>query len=152
MLHTFPRQFRIEDFASDPLPRAANSVLPPLTAADYLRLRREAAGITIEQAAARIAPRDMVDIAERLLRDLARPGTVARFTHTLLRISYAFPFDLGVYRLLAEQPADRHPSVCRGCGATAADDTGPLGDAVRMVSRTSCAACDHGALVKRVVR
>lgn len=138
MRHTFARQFRREDFPpAAPAPRAT-TVLPPLTPADYLRLRREAASVTIEEAATRIAPRDLVDVAERFLRDLERPGTVAKYTHTLQRISYAFPFNLAVYRQLAEQLADCHPRICRTCGVTASDDHGPLGDAVRMVSDTAC--------------
>lgn len=141
MRHAFAREFRAEDYATPP-----STVVPPLTPAGYLTLCRKRAGVTIEQAASRIAPRDMVDIAERLLRDLERPGTVAKRTHTLLRISYAFPLNVAVYRQLAEAPPERHPAVCRGCGLTAADNVEACGDAVRMVSATSCARCDEAPL------
>jgi transcriptional regulator with XRE-family HTH domain len=105
----------------------------PLTPSDYVRLRRKAAGITIEQAAERIGfalfmqrGRSSVKantLAEirALLRQLETPGVVARAYATIERLACGFPIDADVYRQLATASADQHPRICRGCGCSQND-------------------------------
>lgn len=90
-----------------------------LIPAAYLKLRRLAAGLSVEQVARRIAPRarDQAE-ATALIYLLETPGVRARHTETLIMLAKVFPFDPLVYRQLAEEPADRHPRVCRGCGCS----------------------------------
>ena len=98
------------------------SVLPPLTPAGYLRLCRAAAGLSIEQVVERIEPR----IAARsdvgmILRELERDGVKALSVNTLRPLLRAFPLDLEVYAQLRDEPADRHPRICRACGCSQND-------------------------------
>lgn len=139
MLHAFPRTF------SPPQHRqecAHASTFAPLTAADYIRLRREAAGLTIAQVAKKIAPspRDLA-AATGLVELIEQPGNVARRHNTLDRLQSAFPFDPDVYRQLATEPADRHPHVCRGCGCSEydTDDGHPVTFAC--ASDSACVRC-----------
>ena len=89
---------------------------PPIAPWEYIRMRRKAAGLTIEQAAKRF-----------YARDEHRAGVIANLTMfetpgvKVKRISdvdlkRAFPFDPEVYRQLVELPPDRHPTLCRVCG------------------------------------
>ncbi|MDQ2762108.1 MAG: hypothetical protein M3Y22_00990 [Pseudomonadota bacterium] len=97
----------------------ATTVPPPLKPAEYLSLRRKTAGLSIEQVAIAIAPRIFDRPAAcALIRMLETPGHTARYPRTLQRLARIFPFDAGVYRQLVEEPADRHPSVCRSCGCS----------------------------------
>ncbi len=100
-------------------PAPAEQLLPPLTAADYLRLRREAAKLSIPAVAARMAS-NSVDRgqAAEFLRLIEKPGTRVTRTDTLLRLQAIFPFDPAVYGQLIDEPADRHPQICRGCGCS----------------------------------
>ncbi|WCM29216.1 hypothetical protein NDN01_10155 [Sphingomonas sp. QA11] len=101
-----------------------------MTAAGYIRLRRLSAGFTVEQVAERLAPR-MRDRSEAiaLIRMLETDGARARHNATLSALARVFPFDLAVYRQLLDEPADRHPAICRGCGCTHWD---PCEDQQRM--------------------
>lgn len=94
-----------------------------MTANRYLRLRREAAGLTVQQAARRMfgADAEKAELAASLIRALETPGVRARVDLTLDRLSLAFPFDPDVYRQLAHDPAERHPHVCGGCGCSQND-------------------------------
>ena len=96
------------------------TAMPP---ARYLRLRREAAGLTRHEVARRLFGADQakVEIAVSLLASLETPGVRARVGQTLERLIVAFPFDADVYRQLANDPADSHPLVCAGCGCTQND-------------------------------
>lgn len=95
----------------------------PVTAARYLRLRREAAGLTIVQAARRMygADEGKVGLAADLIAALETPGVRARVDLTLDRLALAFPFDADVYRQLAHDPVERHPRVCIACGCSQDD-------------------------------
>ena len=95
------------------------TALPPLKPAQYLQLRREAAKLSIDDVATALAPR-IFDrpAAASLVRLLETPGFTARYGRTLQRLAKIFPFDPGVYRQLADEPADRHPRVCRSCGCS----------------------------------
>ena len=137
MAASFARIFQPEDFTPPP------PSLPPLTPAAYLALRRKASGLSVEEVARRLAKTpDAVPVAADLLRSLETPGVVAKLCHTLEHLRAAFAFEPEVYRQLQERPG-RHPNVCRSCGCTAWDEPEPFGDAVRMVSATSCARCDQ---------
>lgn len=94
----------------------------PMTPARYLQLRREAAGLSILQIAEHLAskPGD-VSLALSVIRSLEQPGIRARHRSTLDSLRRAFPFDIDVYRQLCEEPAERHPQICRGCGCSTYD-------------------------------
>lgn len=115
-MHAFPRTFFPPQSRQA---RVTRAVVAPLPAATYIRLRREAAGLSIEDVARRICghPRDLATATD-LVRMLEQPGNVARSNDTLDRLQAAFPFDPAVYRQLATEPADRHPRVCVGCGCS----------------------------------
>lgn len=123
MIHCNPTPRRSSPAASLPVDPVA------MTPALYLRLRREAAGLTVAQAARRMfgGNAEKVDLAASLIRALETPGVRARIDMTLERLVVAFPFDADVYRQLAHDPADRHPRVCGGCGCTQ-DDACVSGD------------------------
>lgn len=132
-------------FAARPSEAALSQVdtaLLPLTPADYVRLRREAAGLTIRQVAERIEPRIAVrgDIA-RLLAMLERPGASARTIHTLVPLKRAFPIDLEVYQQLRDTPAKHHPSVCRVCGCSQSDPCLTDDHSCCTLRHTSCSRC-----------
>lgn len=122
MLHFCPprpgRSGRPRSDPSGSVP-AADAALTP---AAYLRLRRCAAGLSIAAVAERIAPR----IADRsgaraLVALLETDGARARYAATLDRLAGAIPFHPAIYRQLADDPADRHPRICRACGWSEAD-------------------------------
>ena len=89
---------------------------PPLAPWDYIRLRREAAGLSIAQAASR-----MIRVGEGLPEAMAnlrtfefeniRVKNIERF-----HLGRTFPFSAEVYRQLAFLPAEQHPRICRSCG------------------------------------
>ena len=109
--HTFP----------DPVPTDF-ALHPPVAPWTYLRLRRQAAGLSIDQAAERIEPRHRQRAAvAAMLRTLEAEGVTARHVSLLDPIHAAYPFDAGVYFQLMTAPADRHPEICRACGCSAHD-------------------------------
>lgn len=93
--------------------------LSPVTPPQYLKLRRQAAGLSILQVAERIAPtaRDRSE-AIALVTMLEQPGTTARRTETLSAFQSAFPFDPDVYQQLVNDPPAWHPAICRSCGCS----------------------------------
>jgi hypothetical protein len=92
------------------------AALEPIKPWDYLRLRREAARLTIAQAARPFwkNPAHQEDV-ERILEGFEQQGAI--MDHWVAEtINRAFPFDPLIYRQLAEDPAHLHPSLCRTCG------------------------------------
>ena len=116
---------------------AASGLSGPMTAARYLRLRREAAGVTLGNVAARLRiiamrtpPRvhpagvrpSRFDDALGLVKLLESPGARARHRVTVEAIASIVPLDVDTYFQLANDPADRHPRTCGTCGAAAGTD------------------------------
>ena len=96
---------------------AANGPVRPW---DYVRMCREAAGLTIAQAAKPHwhNPEHRADV-ERITAEIERPGVILRKDYLVDGIRRSLPaFDPDLYRTLRDEPADRHPSICRGCGCT----------------------------------
>lgn len=124
-------------------PAPVEQLLPPLTAADYLRLRREAAKLSIPAvAAALVSTTADRGQAAAFLRLIETPGARVSRHDTLLRLQAIFPFDPAVYGQLIDEPADRHPQICRGCGCSYwdpcdEDGRGPCA----WSSATSCTRC-----------
>lgn len=88
----------------------------PIRPWDYIRLRREAAGLSIAQAARPFYQRDDHRAGcEANLRVFESPQvTVKRIRD--LDLQRAFPFDPDVYERLRDLPPEQHPRICRGCG------------------------------------
>lgn len=140
-----------------PPPRRTAALLAPepLTAARYLQLRRLAFDLTLEDVAAALAPleRDRPEAAA-LVRMLEVSGNRARYRKTIASLAKIFPLDPEVYFQLADEPADRHPMVCPGCGCSLNDpctgsqgvctDT-PSGQCSRCIER----AVGYFAVVRR---
>jgi hypothetical protein len=81
---------------------------------DYIRMRREAAGLSIAQAARPFWHHGahQADVE----RNFRRIETVGIRMKRLWSMTRAFPLSLTVYRQLCDTPADRHPRLCRACG------------------------------------
>jgi hypothetical protein len=108
----------------------------PITPAHYLRMRREAAGLSRMEVARRLhaiqikrfhsdrRPRRLftsVDQALATIEQLEVPGARAKYRPVIDVIGGVFPLDADVYHQLADEPADRHPAICRVCGCSAHD-------------------------------
>lgn len=142
-----------------PVPQIATA-LGPLTPQAYLALRRRAARLSVEDAAALIHDRAgqhrtrarrqgrSAELAElrALIRQLESPGVLARHVTTLDLLSAAFPLDVNVYFQLAHEPVDVHPAVCRGCGCSQWDPCANEGGC-RWASADLCTRCSGGDLL-----
>lgn len=122
---------------------------PPaaMSAALYLELRRKAAGLTRYDLARRLARRGAFTLDRRaamaLIEQLERPGTTARHPEVIRAIAELIPIDPDVYAQLANDPAARHPRVCRRCGCSAeAPCTGE--DGVCTLEHGVCSRCAAG--------
>lgn len=121
-----------------------------LTPGAYMRLRREAAGLTLREAALLYAhTRAGAGVAEMTLRD-AEADVVLLGEPSLRRLQGAFHFDAYLYLALAggDLPI---PSICRSCGCTWAHACfspvyGPC--AWANAEQTLCTACVRRAGVK----
>jgi len=88
----------------------------PVAPWDYIRIRREAEGLSVTQAASRIIRAgEGLPEATANLRTFEFPNVrvknIERFD-----LGRAFPFSAEVYRQLAFLPAEQHPRICRSCG------------------------------------
>lgn len=146
-----------------PSPVAARSTplrgtmpLMPITPAQYLTLRRKAAGLTRMNVARRLyaieikrfygdrRPRRLFDsIAQALLtiEQLEIPGARTKYRPVIDLLGGIFPLDADVYHQLIDEPADRHPAICRGCGCSAHDAC----DGICTLARGVCTHCVAGA-------
>jgi hypothetical protein len=84
---------------------------------EYVRLRRKAAGLTIEQAARPYwcHPEHRAD-AERNIRRLEEPDYRLSGHFRFADMSRSFPFSVDVYRQLCLLPPHQHPALCHKCG------------------------------------
>jgi hypothetical protein len=122
------------------------SAVRQMSPATYLRLRREAAGLTIVQAAARFYtdPAHRAD-CEANLRSFETEGVTIKDVHRF-DLQRAFPFDPGIYVMLAEAPADQHPTLCGGCGWDQWSSGYDLnGDEITWAKPRLCTRCDQAA-------
>jgi hypothetical protein len=125
----------------------------PVTPAAYLALRRRAARLSARQVAERL-PTDNAGsaLALELVRVLETPGNRARRRETIEAIAAVIPLDVDVYFQLADEPAERHPTVCRGCGCSAHDVChGPTG-ACSLDRHAFCSRCDEQGAPSSEVR
>lgn len=84
---------------------------------EYARLRRKAAGVTIEQAARPYWHRpEHRDDVERMVRRLEEPGYRMTDHFYAADMSRSYPFSVDVYRQLCLLPPHQHPKLCRKCG------------------------------------
>ncbi|WP_341207256.1 hypothetical protein [uncultured Sphingomonas sp.] len=130
-------------------PAQTATALSPLRAWEYLRLRREAAGLTIEQLVSRLTSSERrAEQARRLIMRLESPGASARDDAVIARIGRVVPLDVTVYRQLADDPIERHPSVCRRCGCSDFDrcSCSTSGRACSWASSHLCTRCERSGL------
>lgn len=115
----------------------------PMTPDSYLQLRRQAAGLSRDDVARRVARTAQdVSIAASLIRKLETPGVRATLRATLDQLRTVFPFDPDVYHQLYHAPASSHPRICRGCGVSAWDmETTPGVDAGGWRDDATCNGC-----------
>lgn len=106
MPHRFPRLFVLP---APPAPAAPSDGW--IAPAAYLRLRRDTAGLSLVQVAARAA------VPVETLRRLETPGTVAERPSLLLTLRRVFPFDPDVYWQLVDRQG-APPRLCRSCGCS----------------------------------
>jgi hypothetical protein len=128
----------------------------PITPSAYLRLRREAASLSRMQVAHRLhaikikrfhgdrRPRRLFESVEQALATIEQlecPGARARYRPVIDVIGGIFPLDADVYHQLADEPADRHPAICRSCGCSAHDAC----DGICTLDHAICSHCTAGA-------
>ncbi|SFR79670.1 hypothetical protein [Sphingomonas jatrophae] len=98
-------------------------ILPGLKPAmmpwDFIRLRREAAGVSIPELARRLddVPEHRADV-ERNLRIWESPGVRLKLYLLETVNRRGFPIDIEIYRQLCEDPVDHHPTLCTGCACS----------------------------------
>lgn len=92
-------------------PEARTAIIMPW---DYIRMRREFAGLSIEQAAKPFwhRPEHRADV-ERNMRQIE---TVGFRVKRLWDMSRSYRLNLTVYRQLCDCPPDMHPRLCLACG------------------------------------
>jgi hypothetical protein len=97
----------------DPDPDPVGAAVMPW---DYIRMRREAAGLSIAQAARPFWHHGahQADVE----RNFRRIETVGIRMKRLWSMTRAFPLSLTVYRQLCDTPADRHPACAGPAGGT----------------------------------
>lgn len=121
----------------------------PVTPADYIRLCRQKASLTIAELAARLGgASDRAVLIADTLRVAERPGATIGADGLVDLLARAMPltFDADVYRQLRDEPADRHPTLCRGCGCSAwMPCTCRNGRACRIGEDGACSACAESA-------
>lgn len=88
----------------------------PIRPWNYIKMRRRAAGLTIEQAAKPFYQRpDHRACCEANLRTFEMPQVSVKDVRAL-DLPRAFPFDAGIYEMLRDLPQDEHPKLCVRCG------------------------------------
>ncbi|WP_375292443.1 hypothetical protein [Sphingomonas melonis] len=133
----------------------SDAIATIMTASCYLTLRREAAGLSRMQVARRLydiqirriagdrRPRRLFDCmaqALTLIEQLELPGARAKYRPIIDVLGGIFPLDVDVYHQLADEPADRHPRVCTGCGCSASDPC-THDDGTCVLDGAACSIC-----------
>lgn len=128
----------------------------PMTPARYVRLRREAAGLSRHDLARRITgavyrhahgPHAGVTLfatyeeSIRFLELVETPGVTSLFRESIMAIGRFIAIDVDVYTQLAHQPVEQHPSICRVCGCSAHDPCGGH-DGVCTLEHHLCSRCE----------
>jgi hypothetical protein len=95
---------------------APEALAPVVMPWDYIRMRREAAGLTIEQAARPYWHREehQADV-ERNLATLESVGFHLRRNFYVVDMSRSYRLSIDVYRKLCLTGPDRHPRLCLAC-------------------------------------
>jgi len=101
---------------------------------DYVAMRRNAAGLSIEQVAQALGGRAY----ERHLRMMETPGMRLQIVADL---NVALPFSEDVYRQLADLPPHQHPKLCLRCGWDERTDVPDHNDSLTSWSREDDAIC-----------
>lgn len=99
-------------------PKAQPAILTPAVLPwDYVRMRREAAGLSIADAARPYwhRPEHRADV-ERNLQTLETVGFRVQRHFFVLDMSRSYPLNIAVYRQLCDDRAEQHPRLCLGCG------------------------------------
>ncbi len=128
---------------SIPARRTGNSLAARImTPANYLRLRRKASGLTLEQVAERLMSRAGFRLmVVAFLRVLETDGCTAKHRDHIERLTSIFPLDPDVYFQLVNDPADSLPRICSGCGCSAYDPCTAAGGTCRFVAPDACDRC-----------
>ena len=127
------------------------ALIAPVTPAGYLRLRRNAAGVSVADAAKVIAPNNRAE-GVALIRLLETDGAAARYVETIHALRDAYPVDADVYLQLRDGPAATHPRICAGCGCShwdpcvAPDDVGTC----TFADEKTCTRCSGVAFPRTV--
>ncbi len=117
-----------------------------MTPANYLRLRRRAAGLTIEQVAEQIMPRTgFRRMVASFLQVLETDGCTAKHREHIDRLTSIFPLDPDVYFQLVNDPAGNSPRICSGCGCSAFDPCRHGDDICGFVAVDACTRCTSAA-------
>lgn len=136
-----------------PARQSRSKSIYPIAAWLYVQLRRQAAGLSRDEVARRLAGMRVATAfhgeftiaatradALALIEMLERPGALARYPQTIKALGAIFPIDADVYQQLANDPADRHPRICGKCGCSDHDPcTGPEG--VCTLEQGLCSRC-----------
>lgn len=128
----------------------------PITPAQYLTLRREASGLSRMEVARRLydikikrfygdrRSRRLFDsVAQALstVEQLEIPGARSKYRPVIDVLGGIFPLDADVYHQLIDEPADRHPAICRSCGCSRHDACG----GICTLTHAVCNHCIAGA-------
>ncbi|MET0374828.1 MAG: hypothetical protein ABW128_11295 [Rhizorhabdus sp.] len=129
--------------------RGSAEMAAVISPADYIRLRRHAALLTIADLALRlVGAADRAETVAETLRLAERPGATIGNDRLVDLLARAMPltFDAAVYRQLRDEPADRHPTLCGECACSGwlrceCDD----GQDCRIGEGGLCSACEQHA-------
>ena len=124
-------------------PRPGTSIAARImTPANYLRLRRNAAGLSIAQIAEQLMPRiEFRSMTAAFLRVLETDGYTAKQRVHIERLAQVFPLDPDIYFQFVEEPTERHPLICSGCGCSAYDRCTGADGACLWRAPDACGVC-----------
>jgi hypothetical protein len=126
---------------------SSSSTTPPITAGTYLRLRREAQGLSLEEITAGCAlPANRAAFLHRL-HEIEGDRDVAT-GHTLAALRDCFAFSTAIYaNLVAGVPAGA--ALCRACACSWNDPCGSGAHACHWVEPDLCSRCAAGSRAEK---